>query len=113
MAKHVLDPIPIASSQSLAANFNTASTTVPFQDNLSYHINITTTNSIGTFNLQGSDDNVNFADTGNTIAVNAANDTGLISINQWPFKYIRLRYTASTAGTGTCNILFHARTVGA
>lgn len=113
MAKHVLDPISIASDQSLAASFNTPSTTVPFQDNLSYQINITTTDSTGTFNLQGSDDNVNFANTGNTILVQAADDVGLISINQWPFKYVRLSYTSTVAGTGTCNIIFHARTVGA
>lgn len=113
MAKHVLNPIAIATGQSLAASFNSDATTVPFQDNLSYQINITTTNSVGEFNLQGSNDGVNFANTTNTISVAAANDVGLISINQWPYKYVRLAYTSSTAGTGTCDIIFHARTVGA
>lgn len=113
MAKHVLDPITLVSNQSLAASFTTPTTTVPFQDNLSYQINITTTDSTGTFNLQGSDDGVNFGNTGNTIAVSAADDVGLISINQWPFKFVRVSYAPTIAGTGTCTILFHARTVGA
>jgi len=113
LAKHVLNPIAIATGQSLAASFDSAATTVPFQDNLSYQINITTSNSIGEFNLQGSNDGINYANTNNTISVLGANDVGIISINQWPYKYVRLSYTSSTAGTGTCDIIFHARTVGA
>ena len=112
MAKNVLLPIPIATNQSLSANFNSISTTVPYHDSISYQINITTTDSTGAFYLQGSDDNINFADTGNIINVNGANDTGLFSIQQWPFQYIRVRYNSTLAGTGTCNILLHARALG-
>lgn len=113
MPKHVLNPIPIATAQSLSSSFNSASTTVPFQDNLSYQVTVTTSDSVGEFFLQGSDDDANWADTGNSLLISGANDTLLFAINQWPFKYVRLRYASSVAGTGTCSILFHARTVGA
>ena len=111
--KNVLEPIIIAAAQSLSSSFTTPVSTVQFQDNLSYQLNITTTDSTGSFSLQGSDDNINFADTGNVILAQAANDTGVFAINQWPFKFVRLSYTSTVAGTGTVQIILHARTVGA
>lgn len=113
MSKHALIPQRIAHNQSLAASFNSTVSTPTYQDNISYQINITTTDSIGDFYLQGSNDNVNWADTGNTITVNAVNDVGLINVNQWPFNYIRLRYDSSTAGTGTVDVWYMHRSIGA
>lgn len=111
--KLVLDPVQIASNQSLAASFNSASTAVPYQDNIAYQILVTTTNSTGQFVLQGSLDDVNWADLLNCGTVAAANDDIVVNVNQFPFKYIRLAYTSSVAGTGTCSIKLMARTVGA
>lgn len=103
-------------AHSLSASFNSAATVILNTDNVSYQINVTTSNSTGTFAVQVSND---FAVTeGGTISnagtwddlslsgvptVAAANDTIGISLNQLPFKAIRLAYTAGTAGTGVCN----------
>lgn len=111
--KNVLDPVDIATNQSLAASFNSASTAVPFQDNLAYQIVVNTTNSTGDFVLQGSLDNSNWADLLACGSVAAANDVILVNANQIPFKYVRLKYTSTVAGTGTCSIKLMARTVGA
>ncbi len=100
-------------TQSLAASFNTIPTSVKYQDNLSYQININTTNSVGTFELQGSNDGVTYDNLTLAGVVNAANDVSLININQFPFAWMRLSYTATTAGTGTCQIILMARNVGA
>ena len=102
-------PTPI----SLAASFNTAPSTVNFQDNVAYQMNITTSDSEGTFKLQGSLDGDNWADLGTAGVVAAANDVSVINANQIPFTQVRLAYTATTPGTGTVIILFSARTVGA
>lgn len=111
--KLVLGPINIATGQSLAANFSSASTVVSFEDSISYQINVTTSDSIGTFYLQCSNDGVNFADVGTAGTVAAANDTIIVDIADMAEKYIRLRYASSTAGTGTCDIMLMARSVGA
>lgn len=105
------DALPVY--QSLASSFNTIATSVKFQDNLSYQINIITTNSQGTFQLQGSNDGVTFADLGIAGVVNAANDVAVMNINQFPFAFMRLAYTSTVAGTGKCSIVLMGRSVGA
>lgn len=118
--KNVLNPIFLSSTtaspdeltQSLAASFNTVSTEVSFQDNISYQINVTTSDSTGTFAVEASNDKVNWITILASGTVAAANDTIGININQFPFKHIRLAYTSTVAGTGTCQILLMARTVG-
>ncbi len=99
--------------QSLTSSFNTISTSAKYQDNLSYQINILTTDSQGSFQLQGSNDNVNWANLGTAGVVAAANDTSLMNVNQFPFAYMRLAYTATTAGTGKCSIVLVGKSVGA
>lgn len=117
----------LLSSQSLAASFNGPATIVRFLDNCSYQINITTTNSIGTFTVQGSNDydvyspsdapetTGNWVDLtlgGGTPFANAANDSIIIDLNQIPFNALRVKYTAGTAGTGRCDIWFVAKQIG-
>lgn len=117
----------IATAQSLAASFNSAVTDVRTSDNLSYQINVTTSNSTGSFALQGSDDYRIDETTGAVInsgtwaslplgssgggnpSVAAANDTIVVAINQFPFLAMRLAYTSTIAGTGTCNIYLMGR----
>lgn len=125
--KLVLLPVAIATNQSLATAFTTTPTVLSYQDNVAYQINVTTTNSTGTFTVQASMDyeaGVNGSGppvAGNWVdltldgvpTVAAANDTIAISLNQVPFKALRIAYTPTVAGTGTCNILIMARTVGA
>lgn len=110
----------LESSKSLAASFTTTPTMITFMDNCSYQINITTSNSTGTFTVQGSDDyqaasSVQQPVTGSWIDLplggdtaapiaNAANDNIIINMNQLPFNAIRIIYTSTIAGTGTCDI---------
>ena len=111
MPKNSLAPVKLLTSQSMAANFNTAATTVTFLDNVGYQINVTTSNSTGTFAVQGSLDSVNWASlslSGTPVAA-AANDVIVININQFPFTYIRLAYTSTVAGTGTCDVYIDAK----
>lgn len=42
-----------------------------------------------------------------------ANDSIIISLHQLPYSAIRIRYTSSIAGTGTCQIIMFAKSVGA
>jgi hypothetical protein len=100
-------------SQSLGATFNTVATTVQYQDNISYQVDVTTSDSTGTLYIQGSNDNSTFVTLATVGTVAAANDNIMIGYNQFPFAAVRLRYVAGTAGTGTCVIKLMARTVGA
>lgn len=118
----------LETAKSMAASFTTAPTIVRYLDNCSYQINITTSNSVGTFSVEGSlDYEVNEANgdvvvhAGNWIALNlsggtpsaaAANDSILIDLNQLPYNAIRLKYTSSVAGTGVCEILIMCRQLG-
>jgi len=111
--KTILGPIVIESAKSMAADFVTASTVVQMEDTLSYQINITTSDSTGTFYLQGSNDDTNFVTIGTAGSAAGANDTILVDIGDVSCKHIRISYTSSVAGTGTCKIYLMARSVGA
>jgi phosphatidate phosphatase APP1 len=124
MRKNVLEPVRLVSSQSLAANFTSAATIVDFLDNIAYQINITTTNSTGNFIIQASMDyvpsnNQVAANAGNWVdldlsgdpTVAAANDSILVSLNQVPFRAVRVKYVSTIAGTGTCDIYIQAKAV--
>lgn len=105
-----LNIVPI--SQSLAADFNTVSTGMANQDNISYQIAVTTSNSTGAFYVQVSDDNSNWVDMGAAGTVAAANDVILVEVDPGARMYSRLRYDANTAGTGTCTIIVTAKNLG-
>lgn len=120
----------IATAQSLAASFTSEPTVIQFLDNVSYQINITTTNSTGSFVVQASLDyepagsvdpmsgvpnSGNWVDlvlSGGTPTAAAANDSILIDLNQLPYKAVRLKYTPTIAGTGTMNIYVAAKQLG-
>lgn len=123
MQKNVLLPVKLLAQQSMAANFTSPATVIKYTDNVCYQINATTTNSIGTFAVQTSLDYVPANDpagpavAGNwttlalsgTPTINAASDTISINLNQVPASAIRLVYTSTTAGTGTCDIYITAK----
>lgn len=123
--KNVLRKL-IAPTQSLAASFSITPTMIPFGDNCAYQINVTTSNSTGTFSVQGSLDYVqqtqdtkgvagNWVDLslgGGTPTVAAANDTILINLNQLPFNAVRLAYTSTIAGTGIADIYVMEKQIG-
>lgn len=124
--KNVLTPQEISINQTMAASFTSPATMVPYMDNVAYQINITTTNSVGTFAIQGSLDYNKDPTTGvvtnpgnwitltlsGTPAAAGANDQILISLNQVPFNAMRVAYTSTTAGTGACNIYVMLKQVG-
>ena len=116
----------LPANQSLSASFVSAPTVIRELDNCSYQINITTTNSTGTFNIQSSDDYAVSEPTNvvtnpgtwvniplsNAIVAAGANDTILVSLNQLPFYAVRVSYTSTVAGTGTCNIFITDKMIG-
>ena len=117
----------LLSSHSLSASFNSPATVIKFTDNVSYQINITTTNSVGSFSVQVSNDyavnpmdpqditNPGTWDTltlSGTPTVNSANDVIVISLNQLPYDAIRLAYTSSVAGTGVCTAYLTSKQIG-
>lgn len=105
---------------SLATSFTSPATVVRFLDNCSYQINVTTSDSSGVFQVQVSNDY--YVNEGNDSVVSnpgtwipitlaggaptvAGADTDIaISLNQLPYYGVRLAYTSSVAGTGTCTI---------
>lgn len=122
--KNVLTPVVLESAKSLSASFVTSPTTVLFQDNLSYQINITTSDAVGTFSIEASNNyqeqnSLDTADAGDWLTLTldgtptlaSTSDIIGISLNQFPYKAIRLRYTR-TSGTGAAEILIAGRCVG-
>ncbi len=116
--RNVLIPQKIASAQSLSASFVSVPTMIPYGDNVSYQINVTTTDSQGSFYVQVSNDySPNTPDyptknagnwatltlSGNP-SVSSTNDVITLNLNQVPYKAIRLGYTSTVAGTGVCDI---------
>lgn len=126
MARKNVLPIQLLTNKSLATSFTSQAVLTTYTDNISFQINVTTTDSIGTFAVQVSNDysvdNVTGAvlnsgtwnplTLGGTPTVNA-NDTVIdISLNQVPFNAIQLAYTTGTPGTGTCNVYYFAKQIG-
>lgn len=116
----------LLTDQSLAASFISPVTLVQNLDNCSYQITIATSDSIGTFAVEASNNyNINeptnnvsdsgdwaALDLGGIPAANGANDVILINLNQLPFKAIRVTYTSTTPGTGTCDVKLFAKQLG-
>lgn len=119
--KLVLAPVQLESAKSLASSFTTDATIISYQDNVAYQINVDTSDSEGTFAIEASLDYDERLNTGTwtelTLSgvptVAAADDSILISMNQVPYKALRMTYTSTVAGTGVCDILIMAKTVGA
>lgn len=116
----------IASAQSMSTSFISPVTIIQYMDNCSYQINITTTDSSGTFSVQGSDDYNTSAPTetvtnpgqwtdlplSGTPSASGANDTILIELNQPGFSALRVAYTSTVAGTGVCDIYVFNKMIG-
>lgn len=125
--KNILPGVEIETNKSLASSFNSAITTISYLDNVAYQINIRTSDSTGTFKVQGSIDykansigdnsqvgSANWVDLtlgGGTPSANAANDSIIIDLNQLPFNAVRLVYTSTIAGTGHCDIWIMAKEI--
>lgn len=127
MARKDVNKYTLVDSQSLAADFTTSPTVIDYTDNISYQINCFTTDSIGTFSLEISNDYQVYGPSkqvvnpgtwnplvlgGGTPFVNAADAVISISLNQVPFSAIRLSYTSTTPGTGTCTVTYLSKQLG-
>ena len=124
--KNILAPTVVESSHSLSASFNSTPTVINWMDNCAYQINVTTSDSVGAFTVQGSLDYVpatsntnlvagNWATLslgGDSLSVSSADDTMLINLNQLPFNAIRVHYQSSVAGTGHAQIIVMLKQVG-
>lgn len=114
-----------AGPQSLAADFISPVTFIRNTDNVSYQIDVTTTNSTGEFFVEVSDNYSVGPD--NTVTnpgtwirltlsgqptVAAADDIIGISLNQLPYDAIRVVYESNVAGTGTCTMILTSKQVG-
>lgn len=117
----------LLTGQSLAATFTGPVTVIKNTDSISYQINVTTTNSIGTFKVQVSDDYTQYAPSeavtisgnwadlplgGDALSINAANDVLSVELRSLSFQAIRIVYTSGTAGTGTCDLWISTKQLG-
>jgi hypothetical protein len=115
----------LLTSQSMAASFTSPVSVVRNLDNCSYQINFTTSDAVGSFVVEASDDyqlnqpGAQVVNAGNWIALDiggtptaaSANDQILIDLNQLPFNAIRFRYVR-TSGTGTLNAFISCKQAG-
>jgi len=115
----------LIANQSMASPFTSEPTIIQYTDNASYQINITTSDSTGSFTVEAS---LDYRKVGSGEAANAGswsplvlsgtpvatgvNDTQSISMNQLPFYAIRLRYTPTVAGTGTMTVFVSTKQIG-
>lgn len=123
-SKRALLPVVLAPAQSLASAFNTTPTVITYVDNVAYLVNVTTTDSTGSFAVQVSEDYAPPPQGSNlpanpgtwttltlsgTPVTAGGNDTIAISLNQLPFNAIRLAYTPVIAGTGVARITIQTK----
>lgn len=127
MARKNVVVYKLNASQTMASSFTTSPTLIKYLDNIAYQINVTTTNSTGTFSVQASLDYavdevgntptnlgnwITLTLAGGVPTIAAANDLILINLNQLPFNAVRLVYTPTIAGTGTCDVFVMGRQIG-
>lgn len=119
-------------TEALAGSFTSPVTGIEYLDNCSYQIDCATSDAVGSFAIQASND----YDPGGPISgegnpgtwvtldlgsstgtfvpfVNAADTNILINLNQVPFAATRLVYTSTTPGTGTVVITISNKSIGA
>lgn len=115
----------LLTAQSLAADFISPVTFIRNTDNVSYQIDVITSNSIGNIYVEVSD---NYAVTPDNVVsnpgtwirlslsgqpvVSAADDIIGISLNQLPYDAIRLVYQSVTPGTGVCSAIITSKQLG-
>lgn len=116
----------IEDNRSLAASFISSPTVIKYLDNVSYQINITTSAASGFFTIQASNDyevnepGTQIMDSGvwtdltlsGVPVVAGANDSIVISMNQVPYNALRIQYTSTVAGAGTCDIITQIKQIG-
>lgn len=110
--KNVIKPYHLMTDGSMAGNLTTDPVDVVYSDNVGFQLIFTGTPT-GTFQCQGSIDNVNWTNLEFSTVPSAtgAADTHLFNLNNVPYRKLRVGYTR-TSGTGTLNVWVMAKTVG-
>lgn len=121
-SKNALVPVHIVKAQSMASSVTSTPTNVQYLDNVTYFATWTGTPT-GTFNVQasldyqpGSGGTVLNAGTWSNLSLSAsvaaagAADTALFDLNELPFPWIRLVYTA-VSGSGTLDLWVSGKAV--
>lgn len=104
MAGNFMTLSPYLSGQSLGSSFNSSSFSVGEFDRFAVKFKITGAAGLsGTLKLQCSVDDVDYVDVPDTSISVTGNNSYLISVTSFIFKYIRISYT-STAGTGSLEV---------
>lgn len=112
--------------KSLATAWTSPVTVIRNLDDVSYQINVTTSNSTGTFAVEVSNDYKESSPTDSLVAsgtwsalnlsgtptVAAANDVINITLTSPPFNAVRVSYTPTVPGTGTAQVTILARRAG-
>lgn len=121
--KNTLKSSVIVNGVSTASNFDTFSTptNIDYLDNLGIQV-VWTGSTVGVLEVYGSNDDASKSTTrlpvkwskfefGSTINVDTTNSDLLIHMNQVPYSWIALKYTA-TSGTGTMTATITCKEVG-
>lgn len=116
--KNAIQQYPIINATSMAATITSAATNVEFLDNIGFQIVWTSSDAIGTITIEGSNTynpNLNvagswFALTFSPALTQPASNNGNygISVNQFPWSWIRVVYTRSS-GSGTLTATLSAK----
>ena len=106
--KNVLKTYTVINAQSMTGTTTITGTAVnvQFLDNIGIQLKWTGTPS-GTFLIEGSNDNTTYRalDFGSAIEATGSASDHLISVNQFPFPWIRVKYTnSSSTGSLTATI---------
>lgn len=106
---------------SMGATVTSAISNVEMVDNIGFRVAWTSSDAVGVITVEGSIDYVPVPASGNWEALtfspaltqpNSDNGSYLININQYPYPWIRVKYTR-TSGTGTLNVWLTTKSVGA
>jgi hypothetical protein len=121
--KDTLKSYVLLNAQSTASDFNTYTnpTNIDYLDNVGIQV-VWTGTTVGTLEVYGSNDTANVQqgkyptnwskfEFGATINVDTTNSDLLIHMNQVPYSWIALKYTA-TSGTGTITAKLTVKMVG-
>lgn len=117
--KNAIQAYPIINAVSMAATITSSPDNVEFLDNIGLQITWTSSNAVGTITIEGSNNyNQNlgsgtwFALTFAPVLAQPASNNGDygVSINQFPWAWIRVVYTRSS-GTGTLTAVLSAKAI--
>lgn len=107
---HLLDK-QIVSAGNLSGNITSDGLEVKAAIRMSLQVSWTGSSPVGTLKVQGSNDNITFADDpeqASPLAISGSSGQALIKIANTSYNYVRVLYT-STSGSGSLNVNLSAK----